>query len=319
MYPEINPFKTHQLERDGHRIYVEEVGNPFGIPVVFLHGGPGAGCRPQHRRFFDPQRFRVVLIDQRGAGRSTPTGLLKNNTTPHLLSDLVDIRIQLGIERWIVFGGSWGATLGLLYAAQEPDRVLGLILRGSFLARQRDLDWYAGPEGVRRIYPDAWARFLALLGEANPVGIEEIHRLLLDHDQAIHRRVAAAWEYWGSCVVLGAPFPECVPPPDLSPIKVGQAMIELHYAYHRYFIDEGAVLEGIPVSPNYPVTLIHGRKDLVCPLEAATTLKALIPHARLRILEDAGHIAEGASMIDALINAVNEMADQMENCVWQNA
>ena len=165
MYPAIDPFHVHVLERDGHRIYFEEAGNPLGMPVLFLHGGPGAGCRPQHRSFFDPSQFRIVLVDQRGAGRSTPTGCLESNTTAHLLSDLIEIRTYLGIKRWIVFGGSWGATLALLYYHLEPDRTLGLVLRGSFLARQRDLDWYAGPEGVRRIYPDAWSSFAAFLEE----------------------------------------------------------------------------------------------------------------------------------------------------------
>jgi len=307
LHPPIEPYATHLLIRDGHRVYYEECGNPQGIPVLFLHGGPGSGCRPDHRRFFDPQQCRAVLVDQRGAGRSSPPGELNGNSTPALLDDLERIRVSLGIPQWLLFGGSWGSALGLLYAQQHPERVSGLILRGTFLARDMDLQWFIR-DGAPRIYPEQWLQLTESIPE------EERSRLLDAIDQRLNgadelgqRRMAREWTLWTSRVALGDGFnPEALS--DHVPAQVlNQARIELHYARHRYFIEEGQTLAHCDRLRNVPVVLIHGRRDLVCPLEAAFTLHRSLPHSELRVLPNAGHIAAGEEMLDALVTATDEM------------
>ncbi|MDD5036878.1 MAG: prolyl aminopeptidase [Methylococcaceae bacterium] len=312
LFPPIEPYAVHSLVVDGgHSLYVEECGNPAGIPVIFLHGGPGSGCKPYHRSFFDPQKYRIVLLDQRGSGRSVPHGSLENNTTAHLLADLEGIRIQLDVERWLLFGGSWGAALALLYAQQFPQRISGMVLRGSFLARQGDLDWYV-VDGANRIYPERWAELLdSLQGENGGDLIGTLHEQLHGEDELAQRRVARAWSRWGGQVALGSAFK----PSDTEihvPVQVlHQAWIELHYAFHRYFIEENQILRDYSLIPEVPIILLHGRLDLVCPVEAAFSLQRHLPWAQLRILPNSGHIAGGAEMIDALVMAAEEMAERL--------
>ncbi len=310
LYPPLEPYAVHWLEADGHRVYYEECGNPEGIPVLFLHGGPGSGCKPDHRRFFNPNCYRIVLVDQRGCGRSEPLGEIRANDTSKLVEDLEAIRVRLQIKRWLLFGGSWGATLALVCAQKHPDRALGLILRGVFLARQMDLDWFV-KDGVRRIYPDYWHQLIKSL----PVSswsdlIEGMYRAVIGHNEALQLRVVEAWNRWSAAVTLGDRFdPEALPPPEeLLP----KTKIELHYAAHRYFLDDYQILQHCQPIRTLPCVIIHGRWDLVCPLEAAFSLRRKLPGARLKILEHSGHIAAGEEMIDALVEATDMMVEQLK-------
>ncbi|QSA98334.1 prolyl aminopeptidase [Methylococcus sp. EFPC2] len=312
LYPAIEPYAVHHLDtEDGHRVYFEEAGNPKGLPVVYLHGGPGSGCKSFHRSFFDPARYRVILLDQRGAGRSAPAGGLENNTTAHLLADLEAIRSRLGLDRWLVFGGSWGAALGLLYAQAHPDAVSGLILRGTFLARQRDLEWFV-KDGVSRIYPDYWDEFLSQFPPAlRDDPLTALHRTLIGEDELARLRAAKAWILWSARVS----HLEVFNPSDLdrqAPTALAQqARIEAHYAAHSYFIDENQILDNLRKLPQVPTVILHGRRDLVCPIESAYLLHRNLSGSELRLLPDAGHLPVGDAMIDALVGATDEMADRL--------
>lgn len=309
LYPPLDAFQTHHLKRDGHTIHIEECGNPQGFPVLFLHGGPGAGCKPHHRCFFDPVLYRILLVDQRGAGRSTPRGGLQHNTTANLLADLEKIRGKLRIRSWLLFAGSWGVTLALLYAQRHPERVAGLILRGAFLARRTDLAWFIGENGVRRIYPEAWERLLHDLPEPErSEPLAALHRHLTGADELAQRRAARAWEQWSRQVVFGGEAEAAGPDEHVSRATVNQARIELHYAVNGYFLPENAVLEGCGRIAHLPAHIIHGRRDLVCPVEAAYRLHRALPRSSLRILPQAGHIAAGDDMVAALVDATDAMA-----------
>ena len=312
LYPPIEPHAVHHLDvGGGHSVYVEECGNPQGIPVVFLHGGPGGGCKIYQRSFFHPQKYRAILFDQRGCGRSKPHGLLEDNTTAHLLADLELIRERLGVERWLLFGGSWGATLALLYAQAYPHRVSGMVLRGSFLARQMDLDWYL-KDGANRIYPEGWAELLdSLHGEDHGDIVSAIQRILNGPDELAQRRVARAWSVWGGQVALSEEHTSSDPEGHVSAAMLQQARIELYYGFHRYFIEENQILRDCRLIPKMPVILVHGRRDLVCPVESAFTLRKALPFAELRILPQAGHIASDAQMSSALVEAADEMAGRL--------
>lgn len=319
LYPSTEPFSIQSLAVDnGHCLYFEECGNPAGLPVLFLHGGPGAGCKLHHRGFFDPGRYRTVLLDQRGAGRSTPHGELSANTTQHLLDDLESLRRHLNIERWLLFAGSWGATLALIYAQRHPECVLGMILRGSFLARPADLEWFMD-KGAGRIYPEAWRRFMDFIPQAqqqNPVGY--LYGLLTGEDELAQRRAARVWLQWGGQVTLGRDFDAAPLDKHLENEQLNKARIELHYATNGYFlkgfegVDPGnLILDGCPDIAHIPTIIVHGRNDMVCPAEAAFSLHQALPASELRILADAGHIADGETMIDALIDATDHMADRL--------
>jgi len=309
LYPPIEPYAVHVLNvGGGHGVYVEECGNPAGIPVVFLHGGPGGGCKIYHRSFFDPAKYRAILFDQRGCGRSTPHGRLEDNTTQHLLADMDTIREWLGVDQWLLFGGSWGSTLALLYAQRHPRRVSGIVSRGTFLARQMDLDWYI-KDGVNRVYPERWAELQeavhALPGEDL---VAAFQRILHGPDELARRRAARAWSAWGGQVALGDEFSPADAEGHVSAQVLHQARIELHYGFHRYFIDENQLLRDCKLIPAMPVILIHGRRDWVCPVESAFSLRAALPFAELRILPTAGHIASNAAMTSALVEAADELA-----------
>lgn len=312
LFPAIEPFAVHHLvTEDGQRVYFEECGNPAGLPVVYLHGGPGSGCKSFHRSFFDPDKYRVILLDQRGAGRSTPTGGLAHNTTAHLLADLEAIRTRLGIARWLVFGGSWGAALGLLYAEAHPDAVSGLVLRGCFLARKRDLDWFV-KDGVQRIHADHWEEFLSHFSPAqrhNP--LQALHQMLSGEDHLARLRIAKAWTLWSARVAHGNGFN----PADLDrqqpTVLAQQARIEAHYGVNGYFIAENQILDNLHKVPAVPTVIIHGRHDLVCPMEAAYLLHRNLPGSTLRILPEAGHLPIGDAMIDSLVSATDELAERL--------
>ena len=311
LYPEIAPFRTHTLDTGSlHRLHVEEAGAPDGIPVLFLHGGPGSGCNENHRRYFDPARYRIVLFDQRGCNRSTPRGQVAENTTAHLLDDIERIRVHLGIDRWVIFGGSWGATLGLLYAQRHPDRTLGLILRGVFLARQSDLDWFAR-DGANRIFPDHWAEFVRAVPETERGDlVAALHARVHGPDPEAKQKAARAWSNWATRVTTWL-FPQAGAEQEDPGRMLDQAAIETHYAQHRYFIAENQILANVDRLPDVPTRIIHGRRDLTCTLEASWTLHRALPRSELVIVNESGHLASEPAIMDALITATDELASRI--------
>ena len=316
LYPEIEPFSVATLRAGEHTIYFEQSGNVDGLPVVFLHGGPGSGCNVNHRRYFNPDYYRIIIFDQRGCHRSTPQGYVQDNTTQHLLNDINALRNELAIEKWLLFGGSWGATLALLYAEQYPDHVSGMILRGTFLARWQDLVWFVDPTaGVSRIFPDYWQTCLSAFERPTITDlISALHARVFSDDLDVALPVARAWALWAGQVVthnlnLDAPYTL----DDSDPIRLlNEVRIEAHYAKNRYFIAENKILEQLAQVPKVPLTLLHGRKDLTCPLESSWRVHQALPHSKLVIVADAGHLASEPAMVDALVTASDEMASHFE-------
>nr|WP_233171757.1 prolyl aminopeptidase [Dyella sp. ASV21] len=312
MYPEIEPYRTWRLAVDDiHELYVEECGNPQGLPVVFLHGGPGAGLSPYHRRFFDPTRYRIVLFDQRGAGKSTPHADLRNNTTQHLVADIEAIREHLGIERWGVFGGSWGSTLALAYAQAHPERALGLVLRGIFLARPGELRWFNELDGgASWIFPERWARYLAHIPESEHHDLVEAYWRRLDSDDETVRLAAAmAWGNWegGSTTLIHDPnepgnF-------DNPQVAISVARAEVHYFRHAMFLEPGQLLRDLGAIRHIPATIVHGRYDIICPVKSACDLADAWPEAKLHIVL-AGHSAADPAIVDQLVQATDALADR---------
>ncbi|WP_262964460.1 prolyl aminopeptidase [Methylobacter psychrophilus] len=312
LYPEISPYYTFFLETGSqHAVYVEQSGNPDGIPVIFLHGGPCSGTKPDHRRFFNPEYYQIILFDQRGCGLSLPFGELENNTTQDLIDDMERIRQHLRIDQWLVFGGSWGAALALLYAQQHQDRVVGMIIRAVFLVRQQDFDWFS-KEGVNRIYPEQWQRLLESIPEQGREDlVQELCAALWGEDEVAQRRVAKEWMAWGGQVALGNDYKPGSQSDHVTDKMVKQVQMELHYARHNYFIKENQILENCAILTNIPTIIIHGRQDLVCPIEAGMKLHQALPQAEYIILPNAGHIAQGLEMIDALVAATDKFAKEL--------
>ncbi len=303
LYPEINPYNSGMLALDArHRMYFEESGNPRGMPVVFLHGGPGAGAAPSHRRFFDPAHYRIVIFDQRGAGRSMPLGDVSDNTTPLLIADIEQLREKLGIERWLVFGGSWGSTLALAYAEAHPQRCTGLILRGIFLCRKSEIDWFL--YGLRNLFPEAWRAFVAPIPEAERSDLlTAYHRRLTDPDPAVHMPAARAWStYEGSCSTL-LPSPETVAYFAGDVVALGLARIEAHYFKHDIFLPRNSLLDNVGRIRNIPAVIVQGRYDAVCPIVSADDLHRAWPEAEYIIVPDAGHSAWEPGICAALVRA----------------
>ncbi|MEN8259464.1 MAG: prolyl aminopeptidase [Pseudomonadota bacterium] len=313
LYPAIEPYNTFYLDTGTwHRVRVEECGNPSGFPVIFLHGGPASGCKPDHRRFFDPVKFRVILFDQRGSGLSMPYGELENNTSQDLVEDMERIRRKLQIDRWMLFGGSWGGALALLYAQHYPENVAAMIVRGVFLARQCDLDWFV-KDGVNRIYPEHWQRLRSCLPDEGQGGdpIQALCRCLWRDDELARLRAAKEWLAWSSHVALGNDYdPESEENLHAHKILL-QVRMEMHYARNRYFLEEDQILANCDRIPQIPMVIIHGRDDLVCPLEAGYSLHQRLPWAEFRILPNAGHVAQGEVMIDALVSATDAIAERL--------
>ena len=306
LYPAIEPFAKQWFKTsDGHEVYVEQVGNPEGVPVIFLHGGPGSSCKDHHRCFFNPEKYHVILMDQRGAGRSRPLAELANNTTAHLIADMEMIRQDLGIKQWLLFGGSWGATLALLYAQAHTDKVQGLIIRGTFLARQSDADWFL-KDGVNRIYPEAWARFISVIpqGERDDL-VAAYHHRLVSNDPCVRQEAGREWDMWGGAVVLGDEFNADELSGDVPETAIAQASIETHYAKNHYFIHENQILENALCLANTPLTIIHGRLDYMCPIESSFSLKRALPHANFIDLAHSNHLAHGDEMVDSLVSAAD--------------
>ncbi len=307
LYPAIEPFHHFYLETgSAHRVYVEQCGNPAGFPVVFLHGGPCSGCRPEHRQFFNPQHYHIILLDQRGSGRSEPFGELSENHTQALIDDLEKIRQHLHLSNWLLFAGSWGATLALLYAQQYPEVVAGMILRGVFLARQRDMDWFI-EGGAGRIYPEAWEQLLdSLPNRGQQHLLEALIAAVFSADASIAIVAAKAWANWGAQTALGSFYPPAKKQTTDEDTLLKQVRMELHYARNHYFIEENQILDRCTRLQTIPTRIIHGRLDLVCPAEAGYRLAKALPRAEFRLLPTAGHIAAGDEMIDALVSATDD-------------
>jgi proline iminopeptidase len=309
LFPPIEPYGSGRLAVGaGHSLYWEQSGNPDGAPVVFLHGGPGAGATAEHRRFFDPRRYRIVVFDQRGAGRSTPLGALEDNTTAHLVADIERLRNHLGIGRWQVFGGSWGSTLGLAYAQAHPERVTALVLRGIFLGSRREIDWFL--DGMGRFQPAAHQAFLAALPGAertDPLG--HYHRRLVDPDPAVHRPAAHAWStYEGACSTL-RPSPETVAAFGRDEMALSLARLEAHYFVNGCFLENGQLLAGMERIRRIPAVLVQGRYDLICPPETACALADAWPEAELVMVPDAGHAAMEPGIAQALVAATERFKE----------
>lgn len=309
LFPEIEPYATHRLAVDEpHVLYVEECGNPAGLPVLFLHGGPGAGFQPWNRRFFDPARYRIVLFDQRGAGRSTPHAHLEGNTTPALVADIERLREFLGIDQWVVFGGSWGSTLALAYAEAHPGRVTGLILRGIFLCRDQDIRWFY-QDGASHVYPDHWADYVKPIPEAERHDfLQAFHRRLTGEDEIARMAAAKAWSIWeGQCATL-RPNHNVVEHFSDPHVALALARIEAHYFVNRIFLRDNQLLDEARQLAGIPGVIVHGRYDMICPLDNAFALHAAWPEAELQIVPDAGHSAAEPGIIDALVRAANDFA-----------
>jgi len=303
LFPPIEAFADGMLPREApHSLYWEQSGNPDGQPVLFLHGGPGAGASAAHRRFFDPAHYRIVIFDQRGAGRSTPLGELSANTTPHLIADAEALREYLGIGRWLVFGGSWGSTLALAYAEAHPERVTGLILRGIFLCRREEIDWFL--YGMRWVFPETWQRFADGVPEDEWGDLlRAYHRRLIDPDPAVHMPAARSWStFEGACSTL-LPSPETVADFGRDTMALGLARIEAHYFVNDIFLDQGALLRGVDRIRRIPGVIVQGRYDMVCPIRTAEDLRRAWPEAEYVIVPDAGHSAMEPGIRRALVAA----------------
>jgi proline iminopeptidase len=309
LFPHVEPYKTHTLPvSDGHRLYVEECGKPDGLPVVFVHGGPGSGCEDYHRCFFDPDVYRIVLFDQRGCGRSTPHAALQGNTTDALVADMEAIRTLLDIGQWVVFGGSWGSTLGLVYAEAFPERVLGLILRGIFLCRPGDIQWFY-QHGASSLLPDYWEDFMA------PIPVEErgdlvgaYYRRLTGDDEVARMAAAKAWSLWegrASTLLPKASVTDHFTSPKTA---LSLARIECHYFVNNSFVSAGRILQQASRLRDIPGVIVHGRYDIVCPLEQAWALHQAWPQSRLHIIQDAGHSATEPGIVDALLTATRQFS-----------
>lgn len=304
LYPEIEPYSAGTLKLDGvHAMYWEQSGNPEGTPVLLLHGGPGAGASLAHRRYFDPAHYRIVIFDQRGAGRSTPLGELRDNTTPRLVADIEQLRRHLGIERWLVFGGSWGSTLALAYGETHPERCEGFILRGVFLCRRSEIEWFL--YGLRSLFPEAWRTF----AEAIPASergdlLAAYYKRLTDPDPDVHLPAARAWStYEGMCSTL-LPSPETVAYFAGDRVSLGLARIEAHYFTHDIFLPENSLLENVHRLRTIPCVIVQGRYDAVCPIVSADDLHRTWPEAEYIIVPDAGHSAWEPGISAELVRAM---------------
>jgi proline iminopeptidase len=306
-YPPIEPYRTGTLRvGGGHEIYFEESGNPKGKPVVFVHGGPGGGTEPKHRRFFDPEGYRIVLFDQRGCGKSTPHASLEENTTWHLVDDMERLRGELGVERWQVFGGSWGSTLALAYAETHPQRVTELVLRGIFLLRKREIDWfYQG--GASALFPDAWEAYLAPIPEGERGDLlRAYHQRLTSDDPVVRQEAARAWSVWEGRTSCLLPNEELIAKTGGDAFSLAFARIECHYFVNSGFLRfDDQLLRDVDAIRHIPGVIVQGRYDVVCPMESAWALHRAWPEATLRVVADAGHSAMEPGTVHELVLATD--------------
>lgn len=312
-YPPIEPYAQHSVQVDSlHTLHVEECGNPQGIPIVFIHGGPGGGYSPTHRRFFNPEAYRIILFDQRGCGQSRPHACLTNNTSAHLIEDMEKIRRLLGVDQWVLFGGSWGSTLALLYAQTYPERSLGLILRGIFLCRDEDIHWFY-QQGADRFYPEYWADFIAPVApDQRGQMVEAYYQLLTSHDEIARMRAAEAWSIWEGRTSTLQTDTQLVNHFADPFHALAMARIECHYFRHHAFIEDNQILRHCRLIQHLPTQIIHGRYDMVCPVNQAFALAEHLPQADLWICNHAGHSAYEPEICRALVDATDRFAEALE-------
>jgi proline iminopeptidase len=310
LYPAIAPYQTGMLPvSEIHTLYYEQSGNPNGKPVVFLHGGPGGGTIPEYRQYFDPSQWRIILFDQRGAGNSTPHAELRENTTWDLVSDIEKLRSHLGVDQWVVFGGSWGSTLSLAYAQTHSDRCLGLILRGIFLLRRKEILWFY-QEGASWIFPDAWESYLAPIPEAERQNlVSAYYKRLTSDDAGIRQRAAKAWSVWEASTSRLLVDPDLQDRFEEDAFAEAFARIECHYFTNRGFFEvDDQLLKGCDRIRHLPIVIIQGRYDVVCPMASAWDLHKALPDAEFIVVPDAGHSMMEAGILSALIEATDKFA-----------
>jgi len=316
LYPEVKPYNKFRLQvSERHEIYVEECGNSHGIPVLVVHGGPGAGSDATMRRFFDTTHYRIILFDQRGSGRSTPHAELEENTTQNLLADMEAIRERLGIESWILFGGSWGSTLSLAYAECYPENVLALILRGIFLCRDQDLQWFY-QDGASHVFPDYWEDYVRLIPESERNDfISAYYKRLTGADDVMRMATAKAWSIWEARCATLRPNHDVVEHFADPHVAMSMARIEAHYFMNGIFLEPDQLLRDAPKLADIPGIIVHGRYDMICPLDNAHELHLCWPQSKLEIVRDAGHSALEPSIIDALVRATQEMGYRFRDLI----
>ena len=309
LYPAIEPYRTGYLDvGEGHRLYWEQCGNPEVIPAVFLHGGPGAGCSPDHRRLFDPEIYNILLFDQRGCGRSTPHASLEANTTWHLVADIERLREVAGVEKWLVFGGSWGSTLALAYAQAHPDRASELVLRGIFTFRQMELDWFF-QSGASYLFPDQWESYLAPIPEAERGDlVAAYHRRLTSEDPAVQLEAAKAWSGWEGATITLLPDPKLLEEHMSDSFAIAIARIENHFMVHRGWLEEGQLIRDVGRIRHIPGVIVQGRYDACTPPVTAWDLHRAWPEADLHIIPDAGHSFNQPGILDRLVRATDQFA-----------
>jgi proline iminopeptidase len=309
LYPEISSSKEFYLPvSDGHELWIAEYGNPQGIPAVFLHGGPGAGCESYHPRFFDPEKYRIILFDQRGSGRSKPHASLEANTTQHLISDIEKIRYELNIKQWVVFGGSWGSTLGLAYAQAYPDKILGLVLRGIFLCRPEDIAWFY-QQGASALFPDYWQDYEAVIPEQERVDmVGAYYRRLTSDDKQEQLIAARQWSIWEGCTSTLHPKQSVTDHFGSDEVALSLARIECHYFMNKSYLEANQLLTEAQLLRDIPGYIVHGRYDVVCPIKQAYALHQAWPEADYYIAPTSGHSASEPEIVNALVRATNELA-----------
>ena len=311
LYPEIEPYESGMLDvGDGHRLYWELSGNPNRMPVVFLHGGPGGGSSPDHRRQFNPDKYKILVFDQRGCGKSTPYAELDHNTTWDLVDDIEKLRTEVGkVDKWQVFGGSWGSTLALAYAETYPERVTELVLRGIFLFDQHEIDWMYTPGGASQVYPDKFAEFIGLIPENERGDLVEAYRKrLTSSDKDEQLRAAQAWSKWEGDIVTLLPSPSTIEHFTSPDVAVAVARIENHYMANHGWLEEGQLLRGASRLKGIPGAIVQGRHDTCTPPVAAWKLKQAWPEVELNIIPDAGHLFSEPGNLDALVRATDKFA-----------
>jgi proline iminopeptidase len=309
LYPPIEPFESGMLDvGDGHSLYWERCGTRGAKPVVFLHGGPGAGCGPAHRRQFDPAKYDVLLFDQRGCGRSTPHASLEANTTWHLVEDIERLRALMGVEKWMVFGGSWGSTLSLAYAQTHPERVTEMVLRGIFLFDEYEIDWLYH-DGASSLYPDGWEEFVSIIPEEERGDLVEAYRKrLTSGDKDVQLEAAKAWSKWEGVTVTLLPSPEVIESFSAPDKAIAIARIENHYMINKGWLEEGQLLRGAEKLRGIPAVIVQGRHDCCTPPRAAWGLHKAWPEAELQIVPDGGHLFSEPGVLDGLIRATDRFA-----------
>ncbi|GAB6967773.1 prolyl aminopeptidase [Komagataeibacter kakiaceti JCM 25156] len=311
-YPPIDPYDHGWLDTgEGHRIYWELCGNPAGIPVVFVHGGPGGGCSAFQRRMFDPARYRILLFDQRGCGRSTPHASLENNTTWHLVADMERLRVMTGTEKWMVFGGSWGSALALAYAQAHPARVSALVMRGIFTLRRAELLWYY-QEGASWLFPDLWEKFVAPIPPAERTDLmAAYHRRLTGADETVRMQAAIAWSVWEGRTITLCPAPQTMVQHADPRYALAFSRIENHYFVHAGWLEEGQLIRDVDRIRHIPAVIVQGRYDVATPMRTAWDLHRAWPEAAFQVIDVAGHAMTEPGIQTALLDATDAMAERL--------